>query len=211
MRDRNLLVRTRGGAVKAQMVAFDRPVAETGTINVELKDKIGRAAAELVSAGETVMLDAGSTTLQVARHLDVPGITVVTNSFDVALTAMSKADVDVMMIGGMARRHGGATVGPTAEEQVRLFRADTAILGMNGVSPVEGLTTPNLLVAQVKRAMIQQSRRTIVVADHTKLSVVALCKVAPMEVVSILVTDDQADEEVLAEIRAEGPEVVIAR
>ncbi len=211
MHQRNLLLRTRGGAVRAQMVAFDRPITESGAINVEVKERIGRAAAELISKGETVMLDAGSTTYQVVRHLQAPDITLVTNSFDAAVAAMSRPDTDVLMVGGIVRSHGGATVGPTAEDQIALFKADTAILGMNGVSPDEGLTTPNLLVAQVKRAMVAQSRRLIVVADHTKLGVSALCKVAAMQDAEILITDEEADTDITAAIKDLGVEVIIAR
>jgi len=210
MHEQNLLLRTRGGAVKAHMVAYDRPVTESGTINMDLKDKIARAAAEFISPGETVMLDAGSTTSQVVKHLHASSLTLVTNSFDAVISAMSKPEIDLLMVGGLVRSHGGATIGPTAEDQIRLFKADTAVLGMNGVSPDDGLTTPNLLVAQVKREMIAQSNRLILVADHTKLGVSALCKVAPMDTVEVLVTDEHADPEVLDAIRALGVQVVVA-
>lgn len=210
MHQRNLLLRTRGGAVRSQMVAFDRSASESGTINVESKERIGKAAAALISAGETVMLDAGSTTRQVVKHLQAPNMTLVTNSFDAAIAGMAKPDVDLIMVGGLLRTHGSATIGPTAEDQIALFKADTAILGMNAISPKDGLTTPNLLVAQIKRAMIAQSNRLIVVADHTKLGMSALCKVAPMEEADILVTDEEADPEILSAIRALGVEVIIA-
>ncbi len=186
-------------------------MAESGTINVDVKEKIGKAAAAFISPGETVMLDAGSTTAQVVRHLQSSNLTLVTNSFDAVISAMSKPEIDLLMVGGLVRVHGGATVGPTAEDQIRLFKADTAVLGMNGVSPDDGLTTPNLLVAQIKRQMIAQSNRLILVADHTKLGVSALCRVAPMETVEVLVTDEDADPEILDAIRALGVEVVVAK
>jgi len=210
MHDRGLLVRTRGGAVRAQLVAYDRPLSETGIMNVQFKEKIGRAAAALISLKETVMIDAGSTTNQVVKHLPASSITLVTNSFDAVMATMLKPDIEVIMLGGMVRKHGGSTMGPSAEEQVCQFKADTAILGMNGVSSTEGLTTPSIMVAQVKRAMVKQSKRLIVVADHTKLSVVALCKVAPIQAASILVTDDEANEKTVEQIRATGIEVIIA-
>ncbi len=210
MHQRNILLRTRGGAVKSQMVAFDRSVTESGTLNVELKEKIGRAAARLISPGETVMVDAGSTVHQVVRQLQSGNVTLVTNSFDSALAAMSKPDLDVIMVGGLVRVHGGATVGPTAEDQVAMLKADTAVLGMNAISPEDGLTTPNLLVAQIKREMISHSNRLIVVADHTKLGISALCRVAPLDAVEVLVTDDRADPVIVAEIRSLGVEVILA-
>ncbi|MGB9619740.1 MAG: DeoR/GlpR family DNA-binding transcription regulator [Armatimonadota bacterium] len=210
MHQRNILVRTRGGAVKSQMVAFDRPVTESGALDVELKEKIGRAAAQLISPGETVMADAGSTVYQVVKHLQAANVTLVTNSFNSALVAMSKPDMDLIMIGGLARVHAGATVGPSAEDQIAMLKADTAVLGINGISLKDGLTTPNLLVAQVKREMINHSNRLIIVADHTKLGVSALCKVAPLDAVEILVTDDKADPEMVAGIRSLGVEVILA-
>ena len=211
MHERSLLIRTRGGAVRSQMVSFDRPLVESGAVNVEAKEKIGRTAAELISVGETIMLDSGATTSRVVANLQASNITLVTNSFAAATIAMSKPEVELIMIGGMVRSHGGATIGPTAEDQTLLFKADTAILGINGISAYAGLTTPNLLVAQMKRAMIRQSKRLIVVADHTKLSATALCVVAPIQAVSILVTDDQADPDMVNDIRNAGVEVIVAR
>ncbi|MEI6913622.1 MAG: DeoR/GlpR family DNA-binding transcription regulator [Armatimonadota bacterium] len=210
MHKQNLVIRTRGGAVRLQPVAFDRSVKESGTLNVSIKERIGFAAAELISVGETVMIDAGSTTLQVVRNLKPKQVTLVTNSFDAATTSMAQNNSEVLMLGGMVRAHGGSTVGPLAEEQIQQFKADTALLGINAVSAEEGLTTPNMLVAQIKRAMIQQSRRLIIVADYSKLGLSALCKVAPLSSVEILVTDDSADPEVLQSIRDAGVEVIIA-
>lgn len=210
MHKAQLLVRTRGGAVRPMPVAFDRTLAESGTINVEVKERIGRAAADLVSDGETVLLDAGSTTLCVVQAIQSQNLTLVTNSFDAATTGMSRSNVEVIMLGGSARRHGGSTVGPLAEEQIIQFQADTAILGMNAISVPDGLTTPSILVAQVKKAMIRQSRRLIVVADHSKLGRSALCKVAPVSSVSTLVTDAKADEEDVRAIEALGVEVIRA-
>lgn len=208
MQRRGLVVRARGGAVTARPVAFDRPLSESGTLYVEFKEKLGAAAAALVSAGETVMLDAGSTTYQVASRLP-GGVTLVTNSFDSARAAMRRGDVQVLMIGGLAQDHPGATVGPGAELQIRSFRADVAVLGINGISPEAGLTTPNVLVAQIKRAMIAQSRRLVVVADHTKVGVETLCQVAHVRDVEILVTDSGADGEVIEAIEAEGVRVIV--
>lgn len=210
MHKQNLLVRTRGGAVKPVLVAFDRPLAVSETLNLDAKARIGREAASMISSGETVMIDAGSTTLQVVKHIEAPRVTVLTNSFDAALSSMSGANMETIMLGGMVRSHGGSTVGPLAEQQIESFTADTAVLGMNGVSVTEGLTTPNLLVAQIKMAMIRRSRRLIVVADNTKLGVAALCKVAPITEATTLVTDSEAEADDIAEIEALGVEVIIA-
>lgn len=206
-----LLVRTRGGAVKSQMVAFDRSVAESETLRVEAKQAIGKLAAGLISAGETVMVDAGATATQVVRHLQARGVTVVTNSFDAAAALMANGGVEVLMLGGLVRKYGGSTYGPTAEEQIHGLKADTAILGMNGVSLSEGLSTPSILVAQVKRAMIAASRRLIVVADSSKLGVAALCKVAPLRQMEIFVTDTEADDEHVGAMEELGVEVLKAR
>jgi DeoR/GlpR family transcriptional regulator of sugar metabolism len=207
----NLLVRTRGGAVKPVPVAFDRPLSVSETLNLAAKAKIGQLAASLIADGETVMVDAGSTTLQVVKHLEAVNITLVTNSFDAALCGMANPNIDTMMVGGMIRSHGGATCGPMAEDQIRGFTADTAILGINGVSVIEGLTTPNVLSAQMKKTMIRNSRRFIIVADSSKLGLAALCKVAPLADAAMLVCDADADAEDLAEFEAAGLEILIAK
>ena len=211
MHKRGMLIRTRGGAIQSEQVTFDPSFAESLTKQVSEKEDIGRMAATLIESGDTVIIDAGATTLQVAKHLRTTRIMVVTNSFDVVAELKAKDGIQLIMIGGLVRGQSDLTYGPTAESEISALTADKAIIGSNGISAYEGLTGPDPLAAQVKAAIISRAREVIVVADHTKLGHVGLCRVAPISSVNILVTDQKAPPEHITPIAEAGIEVLLAR
>ncbi|MHB0999544.1 MAG: DeoR/GlpR family DNA-binding transcription regulator [Armatimonadota bacterium] len=207
---RGLIKRTRGGAEPSPQMREDRTLSESRKINPVEKEIIGAATAELICSGDTLMVDGGFTTYQVARQVSVGDITVVTNSIDVVNAMTNRDDVTLVIIGGELNRTSGTTVGPMTESQLLLLRADKAILGANAISPEEGVSSPNPYTAQTKRAMVRGSREVIVVADHSKLGKLAAYSVAPIESISVLVTDDKANNEILDAFRAAGVEVIVA-
>ncbi|HIJ64834.1 MAG TPA: DeoR/GlpR transcriptional regulator [Candidatus Hydrogenedentes bacterium] len=207
---RGLLKRTWGGAAPTRRAWPGPTLAESRKINPVEKERIGRVAADLVNPGDTVMFDGGFTTFQVARHITAADISVVTNSFDVAQAVFGRDDVTLEFIGGALTAASGTTIGPRTAQQIRQLNADKAILGADAISIAEGLSTPNPLIAQTKRAMIEHSRELIVVADYSKLGRFALHRVAPVDAISVLVTDDKADTEILDSLRAAGIDVVVA-
>jgi DeoR family transcriptional regulator, fructose operon transcriptional repressor len=206
---RGMIKRLRGGAEPAERTRPSITLAESRRINPTEKELIGCAAAALIEPGECVMLDGGFTTYQVARYL--PGdLTVVTNSLDVAQAVASRKDVSLVVLGGLLMVESGTTVGSTTERHISELAADKAILGANAFSVADGLCADVQLVAEVKKAMIRSCREIIVVADSDKLGKSALYRVADMEAISTLVTDDKADEETLQAIRDVGVTVVVA-
>ncbi|MBI2842522.1 MAG: DeoR/GlpR transcriptional regulator [Armatimonadetes bacterium] len=210
MQRRGIITRTRGGAVKSQQVGLDRSIDESRALYVAEKEKIGSLAASLIEPGDTVIIDGGSTTFQVARNITVSGVTVVTNALDIVSALMPKHDIEVVVIGGMLRRYGGTTIGPTTERELSHLMADKAIIGINAISVSHGLSTPNPLVAEVKQVMIKQSREVIVVVDHTKFGEVALYEVAPIDAVDKIVTDSGISEDQVRHFLEAGVEVMIA-
>ena len=156
------------------------------------------------------MIDGGFTTYQVARHIHEPGVRVVTNSFDVAQAVIGNKSITLVLLGGEMLTESGTTVGPATESQIQDLAADKAILGINAISAEDGLFSNTQLTAQTKKAMIGRSREVIVVADSTKLGRSALYRVAPIECVTTLVTDDKADESTIEAFRAAGVEVIVA-
>jgi DeoR/GlpR family transcriptional regulator of sugar metabolism len=208
---RGLLRRTRGGAEPSSHLRIGRTIAESRRTNPLEKERIGRAAAALVHPGETLMIDGGFTTYQVARHLPPGPLNVVTNSFDVAQVLAARHDVTLTLIGGTLNAMTGTTIGPTTETQIQHLGADKVILGTDALSPAEGISSPHPDTAQTKRAMVQRSRRVIVVADFSKLGPLALYRVAPIQSVSTLVTDDKADPAMTQSFRAAEVEVIIAQ
>lgn len=209
--ERGLIRRTHGGAARSASVRIGRTLAESRRTNPAEKERIGRAAAALVKPGETLMIDGGFTTYQVAAHVAASPLTVVTNSFDVAQALFGREGTTLVFLGGTLNLISGTTVGPLAQEQTLQLWADRAILGADAVSPVHGLSSPNAETSQTKKAMVQRAGKLMVVADHSKLGGRAVYHVAPAQSIATLVTDDQAEPGVLEAFRAAGVEVVVAK
>ena len=156
------------------------------------KTSIARTAAGLVRPGTAIAIAAGTTTFALAQCLlDVPGLTIVTNSLRVANLFGGNRTPDVasvVLTGGM-RTASDALVGPVADLTIASLHFDTLFLGCTGLDPEVGLSTPNLAEAETNRALIKVARRVVVLADHTKWGVVSLASFAPLEKVNVLVTD----------------------
>jgi DeoR/GlpR family transcriptional regulator of sugar metabolism len=156
------------------------------------KTSIARTAAGLVRPGTAIAIAAGTTTFALAQCLlDVPGLTIVTNSLRVANLFGGNRTPDVasvVLTGGM-RTASDALVGPVADLTISSLHFDTLFLGCTGLDPEVGLSTPNLAEAETNRALIKVARRVVVLADHTKWGVVSLASFAPVEKVNVLVTD----------------------
>jgi DeoR/GlpR family transcriptional regulator of sugar metabolism len=154
------------------------------------KTTIARTAANLVKPGTAVALSAGTTTFGLAQSLlDVPGLTIVTNSLRVAGLFGGKEGFSVVVTGGV-RTPSDALVGPVADLTIRSLHFDTVFISCNGIDPEAGLTTPNLVEAETNRTFIKVARRVVVLADHTKWGVVSLASFATLDEVDVLVTDD---------------------
>jgi DeoR/GlpR family transcriptional regulator of sugar metabolism len=156
------------------------------------KSSIARAAASLVRPGTAVALSAGTTTFSLAQCLlDVPGLTIVTNSLRVAnlFSAGRSPDGATAVLTGGMRTASDALVGPVADLTIRSLHFDTLFLGCSGIDPDAGLTTPNLAEAETNRALIKVARRVVVLADHTKWGVVSLASFATLDEIDVLVTD----------------------
>ncbi len=147
-----------------------------------------------------------------ARQLvDVPELTVVTNSIPVAevMRDLSRTDLSVVLTGGL-RTPSDALVGPVAEAAIESMHVDMLFMGVHGMDGRTGFTTPNLLEAQTNRAFVRSARRLIVVADHTKCGAVSTSFVGPIAAMDVLVTDDGVPGAFVAAIEAEGVRVVLA-
>lgn len=175
------------------------------------KEAIGRAAAALIRDGETVMVDGGTTTYEVCRHLaDKRDLTIVSCAVnDLWQELATKPDLQIFLTGGFLRAKSLSMVGEAAETALRGVRANKAILGIDGISPEHGLTTLNFLEASIKKRMIEGSQELIIVADHTKFGRVCLIPVAPARG-TIIVTDGGVDRSCVAQLREQGVRIIIA-
>ncbi|MGB3633348.1 MAG: DeoR/GlpR family DNA-binding transcription regulator, partial [Rubrobacteraceae bacterium] len=134
-----------------------------------------------------------------------------TNSTNVALTLQEKGWAQIVLSGGIFRTPSDALVGPFAERTLKTLNADILFMGVHGIHPDAGLTTPNVAEAETNRCLVDAAQKVVVVADHTKLGVIALAKIAPLSRVDVLVTDEKANPELLREIELAGVQVIVAK
>jgi DeoR family transcriptional regulator, aga operon transcriptional repressor len=212
---RGLLRRVRGGAIQLGGGRRERPFEETSAAFAVEKSHIGRAAAQLVGQGETIILDVGTTTTAVARALlertDLDDIVVVTNAINIALELEAGAPrITVIVTGGTLRLLQHSLIDPLGGLVLERIAAATLFLGCNGVHPEAGVTNINMPEAEIKRRMLQASRRRIVVADGSKIGEVEVARLCAIRDIHLLVTGPSADPEVVEQLRATGLEVMIA-
>lgn len=208
---RGLLVRLHGRAIAPVSRSYEPPFDLRAGSVPAAKQQIGALAASLIAEGETVILDVGTTTLEVARALSGRrSITVLTPSLPIANVLAEEPGIRLMLTGGVLRPGERSLVGDLAEGSFRGFRFDTVVLGVGGIDLAAGLTEYNLDDARVKRAALEIARRVIVVADATKLGRVAFARICPLEQVDILVTDQSAPADLVASMEDAGVEVRLA-
>lgn len=210
MEEMGLLSRTHGGAVSFSVTNFEPSFNEKETSNLEEKYSIGKAAAEMIKDGDTVVIDSGTTTLELARNITAKNISVITNSIDIASVLCQKENVEVILTGGSLRPNTRAMVGQIAENVIKNFRVDKAFIGANGISAEAGLTTPNYTEAQTKKAMIDIANKVIIVIDSSKFNKVNLAVISPVSEITTIITDSAADRKVLAEFEELGIELKIS-
>jgi DeoR/GlpR family transcriptional regulator of sugar metabolism len=175
--------------------------------------QIARAAAELLGTAATAFFYSGSTVARVAEALTEEQrdqLTVVTNSVPVINTAATWNDAHLVAIGGLYLPAYMAFVGPQAIESLRSLSADVAVVGCDGLSLEEGLTTPHQLIAEIGTVLIERARQTIVVADSSKIGRRGFTPIAAAQAIDILVTDEHAPADEVSALRQAGIDVRIA-
>lgn len=211
LESQGLLDRRHGGAVRTGGLSHEPTYSEKAHVAGEEKAAIAGLAASLVDDGDAVAIGAGTTTQALARRLTRFGdLTVMTNSLLVAHALARSPGVDVVMTGGSLRGSIFALVGSAAEQSFSTMRTARAFISGNGLSAARGLSTPNLLVAGVDRALIASAREVVVLADHTKLGVDTMVQTLPPDRIHHLVTNDQAPSDELDRFRELGVHVHIA-
>lgn len=204
-----VLEKVHGGAVPVVEASTHEPGFEAKSgLELNAKEDIARTAASLVAPGTAIALSGGTTTYALAHHLlDVPDLTVVTNSVRVAdvfhsaqRTSGRRQGAATVVLTGGVRTPSDSLVGPVADQAIGALHFDVLFLGVHGISAEAGLSTPNLAEAETNRRLVQSARRVIVVADHTKWGTVGLSSFATLQQVDTLVTDAGLPAEARAEI-----------
>lgn len=207
--------RVRGGAVPTGTGVAERPLEQAAVEQADEKRAIAAHAAALVSSGDVVLLDVGSTTTAIAealvRRTDLRDVTVVTNALNVALSLEAAADrISVIVSGGTVRPLQHSLVNPYATLLLEQLRGHLAFIGCNGVDVAGGVTNRNVAEAEIKRAMVRASRRAVVVADASKLGEIEVARVCGLDDVDLCITDASADPDVVAQLAATGLQVDVA-
>jgi DeoR family transcriptional regulator of aga operon len=211
LEDQKLLQRTHGGAL-AQDVAYELPVRYRGGQQRTQKQLIAKTAVSRVPFEPVVVgLTGGTTTSEVARLLaERSGITVVTNALNIAADLAMRPRVKLVVTGGVSRPESYELVGPWAERTLGSVTIGIAIVGVDGISAAEGLTTHDEVEAQTNHVMISRARTVIVVADGSKVGRTHLARIAAADAVDDLVTDSSADATAVAALRDAGVRVTFA-
>jgi DeoR/GlpR family transcriptional regulator of sugar metabolism len=214
-----VLEKVHGGAVPVVEASTHEPGFEAKSgLELTAKEDIARAAAELVAPGSAIALSGGTTTYALAHQLlDVPDLTVVTNSVRVAdvfhsaqRTSGQRQGAATVVLTGGVRTPSDSLVGPVADQAIAALHFDVLFLGVHGISLEAGLSTPNLAEAETNRRLVQSARRVVVVADHTKWGTVGLSSFAALEQVDTLVTDAGLPAEARVEIAEHLRRLVVA-
>jgi DeoR family transcriptional regulator of aga operon len=211
LEEKKMLVRTRGGAFKLERVGLDFDLSEKNTLHLQEKKRIGVAAAQLLEEGDTIILDSGSTTMEITKHLSrFSNLTIITNALNIAISLAELKNINVIIPGGILRRNSLSLVGSTAEETFQHYFCDKLFLAVDGFNLTSGLSTPNVEEAYLNKIMISIAKKVIVVTDSSKFNKRSFAVIAPISKVDIVVTDSGIPPEVQKELENAGIQVIIA-
>jgi DeoR family transcriptional regulator of aga operon len=210
LQSKDLLVRTHGGALPAQAGALSDPtIQEKEELHHEEKVKIAKAAAAMVSEGQCIILDSGTTTTEIARAiLSLRHLTVITNALNIAAD-LARSDFEIILIGGTLRKNSLSVVGPLAEDVLKEMHADIVFIGVDGFDIEIGLTTPNVLEARVNRAMVKAAEKVVAVCDSSKFNRRSLSLIVGTSAIDHVITDSKLPPEEVKAIRDAGIEVTV--
>lgn len=210
LHQRGLLQRAHGGAVKVATVQGDPSLQIKAELHADEKRRIGAAAAELINDGESIILDSGTTTQQIARHIKhKKDLKVITNGLNVAMELFGVQDIQLILLGGMVRQNSLSAVGHFAEAMLKELSADKLFLAVDACDLEFGLSTPNLEESQVNQAMVGIAKEKFLVADSSKFGKRSLSRIVPLEAMDSVITDRGLPENAKAELRARGVRLIL--
>lgn len=210
LEENRLIIRTHGGAMVRSKTGLELSAAQKEVQNLEAKRAIARTACALIEDGDTIVLDTGTTTLELARLLTQKrDLTVVTNDLPIALALEEMEGVSVVFMGGLLRKrfHCTVAVGEPGDRALSGLTVDKAFMGANGFSVERGATTPDIHTAQTKKMMIAIAAAVILLCDSSKHGRNSFAQFATLGEITMLVTE-RCDQRVREQLEAEGVEVV---
>lgn len=211
--EQQLLTRTRGGAV-AHAVAYDLPLRYKTVRHADQKQRIGKAAADLVSPTAVVGLNGGTTTTEVARVLATRAdladsvVTVVTNALNIANELAVRPQVKIVVTGGVVRSQSYELMSPLAEKILAELSLDITVLGVDAIDPDTGASAHHEGEAAINRMLADRAKTVVVAADSSKVGARAFASICPTSMIDVLITDTEADEDDVRRFTERGVRVV---
>ncbi|SEG67335.1 DeoR/GlpR family DNA-binding transcription regulator [Paenibacillus sp. UNC499MF] len=200
-----------GGAVKVRSDRIEPPFLKRAQMMRDEKASVGKLAASLIRDGETVILDNGTTTLEILRHLgNRPDVTLITHSVPVLTAAMDMFAGKIIFAGGEINRHYQAATGALTDRLLDQFKVNKAFISVGGISLVDGITDYHLDEALLSQKIMQRAEESILVADHTKFGVTTFARVAKLEEFSMVITDSGCPRDWIDSVEALGIEMRIS-
>lgn len=199
-----LLIRTHGGAMLDSSSGLELSFAEKEVTSLDEKKYIAKLAASFIKEGDTIILDAGTTTLEMVPYITQKNLTIVTNSLMAAVGLSQNPEIELIIVGGQNRYKTKAITGFLAQQTLQMFQADKVFLGVNGVHLQHGITTPTVEEAMLKKQMIKSAKELFVLADSSKLQKVTFTKIEDLSNIDWILTDPNVKARVLEQYRKEN-------
>lgn len=210
LEDKKLLYRNHGGATKSDPYTADRPVNEKEKINPDEKSRIGRAAAELIQPDDCIIIASGTTVLSLAKNIYLDeSLTVITAALNIAAELMHHPQIEIIQLGGLLRKSSSSVTGRYAEKILEDFSCSKLFLGVDGIDIDFGLTTTNIMEAQLNRKMIETAQKTIVLADSSKFGKRGFGKICRIEDIDQIITDSGISDHMAETLKSMGIEVTV--
>ncbi len=208
---KDLLIKARGGAIKVDFhVRTDHRLSEKYHMNVSQKERIGKSSIQLIENYDTIVIDSGSTTAEIAKNLaQFKDLTVITNAINVTNILAGFPNVNLIVPGGYFRKNSSSLIGPLAEENLRRFHVDKLFLGVDGFDTRIGLFTPNLEEGHLNQQMIEIANEVIVVTDASKFKKKSLAFICGLNKINKVVTDDLIENDDRKRLEDAGIEVIV--
>jgi len=210
LHQRGLVLRSHGGAVLPDTILRESPVHERLKTHSDEKRRIGAMAATLINNGETIILDSGTTTLEIARQIKKKqGLQIITNGVNIAAELLDARDAQVFIVGGTVRGESASISGHFTEEMFEQFSADKLFLSGAGCDLDFGVSGANLEETMVNRAMIRIAREIILVADASKFSKRSMSRIAPFSQIDTVISNTSLGEAIQTKLRALGCNLIL--
>lgn len=213
LKNRNLLLRIRGGAIRIPSITFDINDAHIESKKLfyyKQKKAIGKLAATLINENETIIIDSGTTTMEIAKNLNkFDNLTIVTNALDIALEVSKYNRFSVILLGGHLRESSLSTVGPLAESVLKVCYCDKLFLGVDSISIEKGISTPNIEEANLNQTMMTMAKETIAVFDSSKFDKRSFAFISHLKDIDAIVSDKDTSSNTVSELRKIGVKVYL--